>query len=241
MTQNTSHAVMAQRREPPDSLDFFPTPPWATRALFRCVFEPRGWLGHLRTKQAWEPACGEGHMSAVLQEFFATVIATDVFDYSGGAQARWPASWWRTLDFIDPTESQTPVVDWIITNPPFKVAEDFARRAIELTQHGVALLVRSSWLEGTGRYERLFRPHPPRLVVQFAERVPMTKGRWDPDASTATSYAWVLWIKDDTGPPTFDWIPPGQRTRLTHPADAARFGIRTDAPLLSDPTREAAE
>jgi hypothetical protein len=28
-------AVMAQRREPPDELDFFPTPLWASRALFR--------------------------------------------------------------------------------------------------------------------------------------------------------------------------------------------------------------
>jgi|tagenome__1003787_1003787.scaffolds.fasta_scaffold20922105_5 hypothetical protein len=30
--QNTSHAVMAQRVEPKDSADDFPTPPWATRA-----------------------------------------------------------------------------------------------------------------------------------------------------------------------------------------------------------------
>ena len=28
--QNTSHAVMAQRTEAKDSLDNFPTPPWAT-------------------------------------------------------------------------------------------------------------------------------------------------------------------------------------------------------------------
>ena len=34
MAQNTSTAVMARRAEAPDSLDFFPTPPWATRALF---------------------------------------------------------------------------------------------------------------------------------------------------------------------------------------------------------------
>ena len=33
MAQNTSHAVMSQRSEPLGSLDFFPTPPWATRAL----------------------------------------------------------------------------------------------------------------------------------------------------------------------------------------------------------------
>ncbi len=31
--QNRSSAVMQQRSEPHDSLDDFPTPPWATRAL----------------------------------------------------------------------------------------------------------------------------------------------------------------------------------------------------------------
>lgn len=33
MAQNTSYAVMQQRREAKDSLEDFPTPPWATRAL----------------------------------------------------------------------------------------------------------------------------------------------------------------------------------------------------------------
>ncbi len=36
MSQNRSSAVMQQRSEPPDSLDDFPTPPWATRAI--CEF-----------------------------------------------------------------------------------------------------------------------------------------------------------------------------------------------------------
>ena len=35
-------AVMARRREPPDALDYFPTPPWATRALFRHVLPALG-------------------------------------------------------------------------------------------------------------------------------------------------------------------------------------------------------
>ena len=35
--QNTSYAVMAQRIEAQDSLDDFPTPPWATRALIEHV------------------------------------------------------------------------------------------------------------------------------------------------------------------------------------------------------------
>jgi hypothetical protein len=33
MAQNTSHAVMAQRKEAHDSLEFLPTPAWGTRAL----------------------------------------------------------------------------------------------------------------------------------------------------------------------------------------------------------------
>ena len=37
--QNTSHAVMAQRSEAKDSLDDFPTPPWATRALFEHIVD----------------------------------------------------------------------------------------------------------------------------------------------------------------------------------------------------------
>lgn len=224
-------AVMAQRREPPDSLDFFPTPPWATRALARRVLQPRGIDTTLL--QVWEPACGEGHMSAALADDFAAVVATDVFDYRGPDLKRWPVGWWRTLDFIEPVAGVGVVTDWIITNPPFKVAERFALRALEETRGGVALLVRSAWLEGTGRYERVFRPHPPAIVAQFAERVPMTKGRWDPDASTATSYAWVVWLKEPiAAEPVFTWIPPGQRSALTMPDDAARFGVRAAAPLL---------
>lgn len=226
MSQNTSHAVMAQRREPPDSLDFFPTPPWATRALLTHVLWPT-WIEGV---SAWEPACGEGHMSEVLREYFGDVKASDVFPYGAG----------QALDFLD--EIPFDKIGWVITNPPFKIAEDFALRGLEHADIGVALLVRSVWLEGTGRYARLFRPHPPSIVAQFCERVPMTKGRWDPNASTATSYAWVVWLKKPLFPGTrFEWIPPGCRIALTKPDDAARFGVRTASPLFAEPAREAAD
>ncbi len=34
------YAVAAFRRDPPDALDFFPTPPWATRALIKRFASP---------------------------------------------------------------------------------------------------------------------------------------------------------------------------------------------------------
>jgi hypothetical protein len=75
-------AVMAQRREPPDALDYFPTPPWATRALFKHVLPL---LDGEAIGGVWEPACGEGHMAAVIAEFAGgPVVASDVFDYGYG-------------------------------------------------------------------------------------------------------------------------------------------------------------
>ena len=65
--QNTSHAVMAQRIEPQDSPDDFPTPPWATRALAEHIIEEKP---SLKNMTCLEPACGAGHMAKPLSEYF---------------------------------------------------------------------------------------------------------------------------------------------------------------------------
>jgi len=218
-----STAVMARRSEPPSSLDYFPTPPWATRALLEHVLLPLG-LSNPAKECVWEPACGEGHMSAVLTEYFRHVSASDVFPYGHG----------NVTDFLS-TAYVSLSPDWIITNPPFKTAEEFAHRAIGLASKGAALLVRSAWLEGEGRFTRLFQPCPPAIVAQFCERVPMVKGRWDPKASSATSYSWVVWLKGPAvGGTVFMWIPPGQRAALTRPDDVLRFAPRAPAPLFDE-------
>ncbi|MCW2242787.1 SAM-dependent DNA methyltransferase [Azospirillum canadense] len=194
MAQNTSHAVMAQRREPHDSLDFFPTPAWATRALCEHVI---GLFGHI----AWDPACGRGDMVRPLQEYALAVAGSDVHDYGAGFPVH---------DFLMPyTPDGIGCADWIITNPPFRLGIEFARRALELADVGVALLVRTTFLESAERY-RFFTECPPAVVAQFAERVPMVKGRLDRTASTATSYAWIVWAKGHTDT-RLRWIPPSRK------------------------------
>jgi hypothetical protein len=212
-------AVMAARREPPDALDFFPTPLWATRALFRHVLPA---LGVETVGRVWEPACGEGHMAEVINEFAGLpVIATDIFDYGYGS---------APYDFLGGIFSAPLIeqVDWIITNPPFKPAEQFALRALDFARVGVALLLPIQWVEGEDRYFSLFRDRPPTLIAPFVERVPMVKGRWDPDASTATCYAWFVWVRDTARAPF--WIPPGCRTALTRADDRQRFAAWTLSP-----------
>src|SRR3546814_3104060 len=82
VSQNTPHAVMAQRVEAHDSLDYFPTPPWATRALIEHVLIGTGWSKSLLARQiVWEPACGQGHMVIGLEGSFYAIWASDVHDY----------------------------------------------------------------------------------------------------------------------------------------------------------------
>jgi hypothetical protein len=187
---------MAQRIEPSDSLDDFPTPPWATRALIEHALPvPKNKLSRL---SCLEPACGAGHMARVLTEYFCEVGASDVHFYGFGEQR----------DYL---ENPYPIGswDWIITNPPFRLAEDFVVRSLEIARSGVAILARTVFIESVGRYENLFKSRPPSIYAQFSERVPMLRGRLEKNATTATSYCWLVWEKTRSYKnPELIWIPP---------------------------------
>lgn len=220
-----ARALMGSRHEPDDSLDYFPTPPWATRALMEHVFPQLG-IAPTDLHSATDTACGEGHITGVLQEYFPAVTGSDIFDYS--VDGRSPPAWAGQQDYLAPDAIADE--DWIITNPPFdEKAELFTLRAIEQARIGVAIFARVQWLDTIGRYERIFSQCPPTLMAFFAERVPLVKGRWDPEASTATAYMWLLWVKDAPRLPPM-WIPPGCRKQLSRSDDVARF---TAHPVIS--------
>jgi hypothetical protein len=201
--QNTSHAVMAQRVEPKDSPDDFPTPPWATRGLLEHILEKQ----ELKSLSCLEPACGAGHMAKVLKEYFGSVVSADAYDYGYG----------DVEDFLQSSHTSKSF-DWVITNPPFRLAEEFVVRSLEIARQGVAILARSVFLESVGRYEGIFRDAPPSAFAQFVERVPMVRGRLDRKATTATGYAWLVWHKAQRSPPRLTWVPPC-RKRLERPND----------------------
>jgi hypothetical protein len=225
MSANRSSAVMQQRRATaPGALDYFPTPPFATRAL--CEFLERE-IGPLTHLSAWEPACGELHMVRPLSEFFMDVRASDVHRYCDGHEL---------IDFAV-TGATEPDVDLVISNPPFKLAEEFIATALKVARLGVAMLVRSAFLEGQERHETLFARNPPSFVLQFVERVAMLEGRLvrkgdvDPYAekegtkvSSATAYAWVVWIKGREPDTRLRWIAPCC-ARLERPGDYPAYEV----------------
>ncbi len=186
---------MSQRSEPENSLDDFPTPPWATRALFSYIIPDI-----TKNMNCLEPACGAGHMSNVLIDYFGSVSSSDVHDYGYG----------EVKNFLSP-RNNVEKYDWVITNPPFNLAEQFIIKSLEISNIGLATLVRTVFIESIGRYNRLFNKTPPNIMAQFSERVPMIKGRLDPKASTATGYCWLVWRKNEQIQPKLMWIPPCRR------------------------------
>ena len=194
---NRSHAVVAQRKEKKDSLDDFPTPPWATRALIEHVIG----VDRVKNQNVWEPAANRGFMARPLSEYFKSVAESDIYDYGQRA----------ICDFLD-VDNTGGLFNWIITNPPFNKAQQFVEKSQRIATDGVAMLVRTSFLEGVMRHQTMYLKNPPDIVAQFSERVPMVKGRIDAKASTATSYCWLVWYIDphpDVDKQTIlRWIPP---------------------------------
>lgn len=232
--QNTSHAVMQQRSEAKDSFDDFPTPMWATRAMLEFLRETLGY--DIAAQIVKEPCANRGYMVAPLVEAFAKVLAADVFDYGAGFAV-------EDYLFGDPDER----VDWTVCNPPFVLAERFIDRAITCSTKGVAVFVRTSFLEGMDRFRNLYAIKPPSLILQFSERVIIHKGivrdpavkYWNPKAakgkgawqlpSSATSYCWLIWDKSrvvgvDQDRTAFEWIGPS-RKRLERQGDYNPLGI----------------
>ena len=152
-------------------------------------------------RKSVEPACGVGHMAKVLAEYFGEVRPSDIHDYGYG----------EVRDYLAlPCEAGS--ADWVVTNPPFRLAEEFVHRSLMVARRGVAVLVRTVFLESVGRYEKLFKDKPPAKFAQFTERVAMVKGRLDRRASTATGYAWLVWEKRSSSAPRLVWIPPCRKT-----------------------------
>lgn len=174
--------------------DLYETPIEAIRAL--CAVEN---LPHT----IWEPACGPGAIVKHLRSVGHTVHATDLVDYGleGSTSGR---------DFL--MEYRIPDgVEYIITNPPFKLAEDFISKSMALVPKG-CFLMRLAFLEGLRWQERGLADHLARVWV-FAPRLPfMHRHGWDgpKNSNSGMPFAWYVFERNAStrGSPVIKWIDP---------------------------------
>lgn len=160
--------------------DFYPTPPMATVALL----EREKFFG-----EVWEPACGNGAMSRVLEDYGYRVRSTDLYNRGYGESG---------VDFLRCVDRTTNIV----TNPPFKFANQFIHKALTKADCKVAFLLRLNYLESKTRKKFFsnYKPFPFKKILVFSERIPFQ------GPGNMMAFAWFIWDKSYTGDPQIGWI-----------------------------------
>lgn len=216
-------------------LEYFPTPPWGARAGAELLLrlDPQA-------RTARDPGCGYGHLVHGARGYFAGgVTGFDIHDY-GGLQER------RLVDYMSREADALPMVDWEVFNPPFSKAAEWVRLGMKRARRGVALFIRSGWLDTPDRHALCYGDAPLGVEAPFFERIGLKLGGWDPALKPPTTYSWFYFFKPDAAPiwlrelqdsagmPVNATTPigPGTQSRLTHADDARLFGEQTAMPLF---------
>ena len=111
--------------------DYYATDPKAIDALDKLL--------PLNGLHIWECACGEGHLSKRMKELGAKVVSTDLYDRNYGTPG---------VDFLKQTRLLAPI---IVTNPPYKYAQEFVEKSLGLGADKVCMFLKLTFLEGQKR------------------------------------------------------------------------------------------
>jgi hypothetical protein len=148
-----------------------------------------------------DPCCGNGQLLETLRAAGHIVHGSDIVNYG------WPHTVIR--DYLAEPVEMGDV--GIVTNPPFRLAEEFIRKAIADNCHFHGWLLRTNFLESVGRMP-LWRDHPPSRVWVSSRRLPMMhRAGWAGHRSTSNqAFAWFIWddSKEKRRFDHFDWRAP---------------------------------
>ena len=171
--------------------DFYATEPKAAKLLLELeTFSPN----------IWECACGEGHLSKVFENAGYTVKSTDLMDRGFGETG---------IDFLSIDN-----LEWngdIITNPPYKYAQEFIEKALQIIPEGnkVAMFLKIQSLEGKAR-KLLFTKYPPKIIYVSSSRILCAKNGdfkgMVAGGGSAVAYAWFVWVKGYKGDTKIKWF-----------------------------------
>lgn len=175
------------RKHDRENNDFYATDPEAVVKLLKV---------EQFSKNVWECACGQGHISNVLKTYGYSVKSSDLVNRGYGEQ----------IDFL---KCNTENYDGdIITNPPFNEALNFIKRALNTIAdgHKVAMFLKLNFLAGKQR-GLFYRDTPPTRVYVLSNRVGCAmNGDFENWSQNAIDYAWYIWEKPGTNTCNLKWI-----------------------------------
>jgi hypothetical protein len=145
----------------------------------------------------WECACGEGHLSKKLEEWKFKVKSSDLINRGYG----------EVLDFLKFEGN------WdgdILTNPPFKLADEFVKKGMSILKEGnkLILFLKVQFLESESRY-KLFKKYPLKYMYIHSSRQQCCRNaEFEKYTATTQFYCWFVWEKGYVGETIIRWIKP---------------------------------
>lgn len=170
--------------------DYYATDPIAVRKLL----SSEDFSGPI-----WECACGEGHLSKEIIALGYDVHSSDLIDRGYGT---------TPVDFLA-VDTRSPGDYNIITNPPYKFANQFMMKGYSLLQPGrkLALFLPIRYLEGKERKAKIFDRFPPKTIhISSGRIVCALNGEFEKVSGSAMAFAWFVWQKDWEGETSVKWF-----------------------------------
>lgn len=183
MGAKINRSIVGQSRGRPAD-DFYPTP----RAVSLALLQVEQFPGVI-----WEPACGDGAISRVLEQHGHAVISTDLVDRGYGQGG---------VDFL---LDHVTRANHVVTNPPYTLAQPFVEHALQRTDGKVAMLLKLVFLEGERR-RRLFETTPLARVWVFSSRLRLPREGGVYKSRGMIAFAWFVWQHGYRGAPTIGWL-----------------------------------
>ncbi len=153
--------------------DYFSTPSYVVRALLETIkFEGR----------ILDPCCGKGEISKLLKREGYKVKEIDIEAHKFGVG--------KKQDFL----SYYRKVSNIVANPPFNIALEFIKHALDLAYKKVCIVTRLAFLETNLRHRELFMLYPPTSIMLFSRRIDFR-----PNGNLfggGLASIWIIWDKE---------------------------------------------
>lgn len=206
---NKSKEELPDRRK----FDFYPTPYELCLATMQvCCGEL--WLleNHYSDKiVALDPGAGTGVWGRALKKFFpeAEIHAIEIQNlpkndnYTGWIRGDFlDDAVQEHLDFYMATKNER--INLIIGNPPYKYAEEFIRKGLEIIpdEGYLIFLLRIDFLGSIKRGEGLFKDYPPNKVIVSSRRPSFTGDR----KTAGDNYCVGVWKGRPELPTILDWF-----------------------------------
>ncbi len=180
--------------------DLYPTPVDGTESIIpalEVMHEHMGLLGNASCR-IWEPACGDGRLSRVLEHHGFDVLSTDLRPHSGYGNCKHDrATISGGFDFLHDDLAKRWGLqyepDMIVTNPPFSLAEAFIRKALSYTPNVVMLLKATYW-NAASRLP-FFEEHRPAFVLPLTWRLAFLEE--ERGKQPIMDCVWVIWSQQN--------------------------------------------